>query len=145
MPKVNFGDVDDAQDFSPAPAGKYPMVVDSIEVRESSGGDEQWALTLLIADGEFEGRKVWDNLTFSPKGVNRVKIAYKAAGYETDHERNCKPKDLEGKAMLVDVVVESYVANDGTEKKRNKVTYAGYHALEGKVAAKAAANRDMPF
>lgn len=148
MPKVNWPDVRDADNFSPAPPGTYRVKVAKVDVGKSQSLDEMWTIELTIVAGDYKGKKIIDRLTFSPQGLPRVKIAAKAFGIDVSKESNFNPVDILTHHCNVDVTVEDYVSRKpGQEAKtyqNNKVAFAGYHAL-GSVSNAEEADDDLPF
>lgn len=83
---INFGDVEGS--FEVIPAGRYPVVVEKVEVRESKSSDHNyfnWEMT--ITDGDHEGRKLWMITSLSPKALFRLKDVFVNLGaIEGDEE-----------------------------------------------------------
>jgi hypothetical protein len=129
MPKVDFSTVEDAKSFTPVPAGSYAVDVDSIEGTYTSGGDEMWKMRLKVLDGPHAGRFLFDNLVFSQRAMKRVKLICSKLGLETSGEVDLTPRMLRGKTCRVTVEVEDFVDDEGREKQRNNIPYAGYEAI----------------
>ncbi len=52
-----------AADFSFVPPGKYPVVIEQSEMKPTKAGNGHYVeLVLVILEGEFQGRKVWDRI-----------------------------------------------------------------------------------
>lgn len=84
MPVVDFTDVEISV-FDPVPGGRYLVNVTEAEIREGQeSGVPYLALTLNVIDGDYEGRKLWDNMSFSPKALWKLKGFLLASGYEED-------------------------------------------------------------
>lgn len=80
---INFADVEGS--FDAMPEGRYPVIIEKVEVRESKSSDNNyfnWELT--ITEGEFEGRKLWMITSLSPKALFRLKDVYEALGVLED-------------------------------------------------------------
>lgn len=63
--------------FREVPAGTYKVVVDKLELGESSWGDAQITLWFKITDGEFKGSRIFYNGTFDEHfehGINSTAI-----------------------------------------------------------------------
>ena len=76
---INFADVENA--FETIEEGRYPVVVEKVEVRESKSSDHpylNWELT--ITEGEHEGRKLWQITSLSPKAFFRLKDQFMSLG-----------------------------------------------------------------
>ena len=54
--EIDFGQVEDAEDFSPVPDGKYHVRVIGIEEKPTRAGDPMWNLDLEIQEGPHAGR-----------------------------------------------------------------------------------------
>lgn len=80
---INFAEVEGG--FDAIPEGRYPIVVEKVEVRESKSSDNHylnWEMT--VTDGEFEGRKLWMITSLSPKALFRLKDVFDALGVLED-------------------------------------------------------------
>jgi len=118
--KIDMSDV--GEGFEPIPAGAYPVVITTIKQSEEDGpsGYPYLILEMTVSDGEFENRKLWTNLSMSPKAAFKVKEFCLAAGVDEDElagEFEFEPDDYEGAALEVAVKQESY---EGVV--RNRVT-----------------------
>ncbi len=49
------------EEFEPLPKGQYPVIIESVELRESTQTPDSYYLnwTLLCTEGEYENRKLW--------------------------------------------------------------------------------------
>lgn len=66
---VDLSDTEEAT-FETVPKGVYGVTVESCEYGPSqSSGQPMWSLQLVINEGQYEGRKLFDNLSFSPKAL----------------------------------------------------------------------------
>lgn len=121
--KVNFGDV---QEMGAVPEDTYEAVIEKIEYREAKekGKFPYLNVEYTITEGEFEGRKVWEILSWSPKALFRMRDFFAAAGYEdeeydldVDEDSNILLEpDLTGEAVVLTVENEIY-----EKKERNRV------------------------
>ena len=76
MPRIDFGQIPDAQDFTPVPDGEYLCRVIDAEETMTRSGDPMWRLRFSIENGPYEGRSLFDNLALQaalPPGVPRDK------------------------------------------------------------------------
>ena len=74
MPKIDFSNVDDVQDFSPLPDGKYLCQLSGIEEATTQNGDEMWKLRFEVVQEDHIGRLIFDNMVFSEAALKRVKL-----------------------------------------------------------------------
>ena len=126
MPKIDFSKVDDVQDFSPLPDGKYLCRLSEIEESSTQYGDEMWKLRFEVIQGEHIGRFIFDNMVFSEAALKRVKLICSRLGLDVSGEIDLTPSLLEGRKCYVSVLTEEYEDNEGNIKKRNIVPFAGY-------------------
>lgn len=126
MPKVDFSKVDDVQDFSPLPDGKYLCRLSEIEETTTQYDDEMWKLKFEVIQGEFTGRFIFDNLVFSEAAIKRAKLICSRLGLDVSGELDLTPSLLEGRRCHISVLTEEYEDNEGRIKKRNIVPFAGY-------------------
>ena len=128
MAKVDF---DSVQAFVPVPDGEYKMrVVECVE-KKSKAGNDMFKLTLEIIDGEFTGRKVWDNLVIMPSTMWRVKHACEELGLPIEGMVDLVDSMFVGCEAMVKVYTE---AQDGFDDQ-NRVSPRGYTSLGSKPAA----------
>ena len=131
MPTVDFDEVADAEDFSPLPAGAYVCRVSGVEEKMSQAGNEMWNLKLVVEEGEYVGRYLFDNLVFVGKALPRVKLVCSRLGIDVSGQVNLLPEMLMGKRARVTVGIEPYIDEHGAQKRRNVVPFAGYEAIDG--------------
>lgn len=71
--------VDPRTNFDPLPSGKYPAeIVESDVIVPRSGRGKMLKLTLRITEGEYENRKVFDNINFRHENSQTQEIAQRA-------------------------------------------------------------------
>jgi len=141
MPVVDFPAVQEAQDFTPLPAGEYLCRVENIEERQTKYNDDMWNVRFAVIDGEYIGRYIFDRITFSEAAMPRVKLFAKRLGLDVSKRYDLTPKLALGQAIWVTVEEDSYEKGDQIIKTNN-VPYAGYREYEeAKKARKPAASR----
>ena len=70
--------VEPASDFDLLPTGKYPVIIESAELKTNSKGTGQYiALAMAVLDGPAKGRKVWDNINIFHQNEKAQEIARK--------------------------------------------------------------------
>lgn len=126
MPKIDFNHVDDVQDFSPLPEGKYLCRIAEVEEASTQHGDEMWKLRLVVESGPYRGRYIFDNLVFSSAALKRVKLICGRLGLDVSGELELTPSLIKGRGCYVTVGTEEYEDHGGITKKRNVVPFAGY-------------------
>jgi len=143
MPKIDFGHVDDVQDFSPVPAGKYLCRLSGIEEASTQHGDEMWKLRFEVTQGPYTGRLIFDNLVFSEAALKRAKLICSRLGLDVSKELDLTPELIKGRVAVLTVDVEPYEDAEGRTKQRNVVSFAGYErASESDAAPDAAAETE---
>jgi len=138
MPKIDFDNVDDVQDFSPIPDGKYLCRVAEVEEATTQYGDEMWKLRLVVESGPHRGRYIFDNMVFSEAALKRVKLICSRLGLIVSGELDLKPSVIKGRTCYVTVETEEYEDHEGRTKRRNVVPFAGYDRAEGSPSTSAA-------
>ena len=132
MPTVDFDNVDDADDYSPLPEGRYLCRLTEINGdKTTQKGAEMWALTWEVTQEEHWGRRIWDNLIFAGKPLSRVKVLCRALGIPIEGPVNLTPDLMLGKYAYVDVAPDEYINTAGETKKKSAVTWTGYSEAEG--------------
>jgi hypothetical protein len=133
--KIDMSDV--GEGFEPIPADVYPVVVSTLKQSEEDGpsGYPYIILELTVAEGDFENRKLWTNLSMSPKAAFKVKEFCLAVGVSEEDlagEFEFDPDEYEGAQLDVAVKQESYEG-----QMKNRVT--NFIPAEGDAAPKKAA------
>ena len=125
---------DDVDGFDPIPAGWYKMETTGSDVKQTQAGTGQYiALEHTVLDGEYKGRKVWNNLNIVNPNPVTVEIANKTLA------TLCRAI---GKKVIADTVELHGIPFEGKVKivpakgdwpaKNGIVTY---RALEGEAGA----------
>ena len=130
MPKIDFANIDDVQDFTPLPDGEYLCRLAEIEEASTYNGDELWKLKFEVTDGEFAGRYIFDNMVFSEAALKRVKLICSRLGIDVSGEIDLTPSMLEGATCYITTEIEEYEDNEGKIKRRNTVPFAGYEHID---------------
>lgn len=113
--KANFKDV---KSYKTPPEGDYVLKVISAEAGVSSNDNDIINLECEVANGEFEGSKVWHTLNFAEKALWRTREALEAMSIEVPNgELEVDPDDL------VDVEFGATLFHDTYEgTKRAKIS-----------------------
>ena len=94
----------------PIPAGEYVAVVTDSAIKPNKAGTGEYlALTFQIADGEHEGRFVWENLNLVHPSEKAVQIARAELASLCKAVDGLNPKDsadLHNKPVLIRVAIE---------------------------------------
>jgi len=133
--EINWDEVENFDDFTPVPNGKYLCEVIEAEIRFTQSGDEMWAVRFEIVDGDYKGRVLFDNIVFSEKAMKRVKMIFSRMGINTTGKSSPTTENIMGKRVYLDVGISSYMKLDEAtgkeiEKMKNVIPFAGYHRLD---------------
>lgn len=133
MPRFDFSKVDQKDSFVSVPAGAYTCRVAEVRLGAARDGSERWSLRLDVVEGEHAGRMAaWDSLTWSERGVSRVKRVLGALGFDVTGELEVEPEDLKGLCARVQVFPEEWEdAVTGRRQERNIVPFSGWAPVEG--------------
>ena len=120
---VDLSDVDADQAFELMPKGKYVVIVDDLEYGLSqSSGNPMWTWIFKIAEGEYEGRKLWYHTVFQSNTLGMVKRALNAVGSDLGGQ-TFNPDDVANSGDLVGLRCVAKVGFNVYEgSKRNKIT-----------------------
>lgn len=130
MPKIDFSQIDDVQDFSPLPEGDYLCRLAEIEESTTQNDDELWKLKFEVIEGEYAGRYVFDNMVFSEAALKRAKLICSRLGLSVSGEIDLAPGMIEGRTCYLTVEIDEYEDSEGRIKKRNVVPFAGYERAD---------------
>jgi len=137
MPRIDFNRVDDVQDFSPLPDGRYLCRLAEVEEAATQYGDEMWKLRFVVESGPHRGRYIFDNMVFSDAALKRVKLICSRLGLDVSRELDLTPALIKGRSCYVTVETEEYEDYEGNTKQRNVVPFAGYDRADGTPATAA--------
>jgi len=130
--RFDFSTVDDSRSFVSVPAGIYACRIAEVRPRLSRDGSPLWSYRLEVDEGEYVGRTAaWDSITWSDRGVARVKQVLAVLGFDTSGMLELEPRDLINRRTRVNFVLE-LVENPTTGERveRLRVPYAGYQPLQ---------------
>lgn len=130
--RFDFSNVDDVHSFVSVPAGVHTVRVAEVREGRSRDGSTRWTFRLEVLDGDHAGRTAaWDSLTWSERGIYRVKKVLAALGMDVSGEVEVEPKDLVG--LRARVLVQPEEREDpisGNRQVRMRVPYLGYEPFE---------------
>ena len=141
--RYDFSRVEDVEDFVAVPDGTYLCRVAEVRERKARDGSERWSLRWVVEDGPFAGRTAaWDNLTWSERGIRRVKFVLAKLGVAVDGVVEVDPQSLGGRLARLTVVAEEFVnPATGARQVRSRVPFAGYVSVDGPTPAPSADDR----
>ena len=151
MPRIDFKQVDDVQDFAPLPAGTYLCRVVDVEKATTQYGDEMWKLRWVVEAGPQRGRYIFDNMVFSNAAMKRVKLICSRLGLDVSGTLELTPALIKGRTCHVTAETEEFEDHEGMTKRRNVVPFAGYESAEGAASpndgatSNAKDDDDLPF
>lgn len=124
----DFSLVDDKDSYVSVPPGIYTCRVAEIRPGYARDGSERWSLRLEVVAGEYAGRTAaWDSLTWSDRGVVRVKRVLEALGFDVSGELEVDPSDLQDMRARVQVLLEEWEEPvSGRRQERMSVPYQGW-------------------
>lgn len=121
MPSINFAKV---TTLEPLPAGNYTATIVKADLGTSKAGNEKIDLQWKIEGGQYDGRVIFDTLTFTEKALFRVKATLQGLGFPKDFRGEVRPGDLVGKTakLTVDIQAGNGVDESGEPyQARNRV------------------------
>lgn len=148
----DYTDEKNVSDFNGIPAGRYSCMIQS-PVRRITKDTNNIVFDLkhLILEGKYEGRTIEDSVTFTPNTGPIFKALYAACGLPINSVDDGDASPLEGRPLLVDVLVQWSKKNENGKwdtvniphdadldavnksaikegaRLRNTVAYGGYH------------------
>ncbi len=130
--RYDFSTVEETDSFVTIPEGVHVCRVAEARVGQSRDGSERWRLRLEVAEGEWAGRTAaWDSITWSERGIHRVKKVLEALGIDVRGEVELAPADLVGRRARVTLEPEQWEDPvSGRTQLRLAVPYLGYSPAE---------------
>jgi hypothetical protein len=131
--RFDFSQIQDVESFVSVPEGTYLCRVAEVRDGLTRDGSVRWSLRLEVAEGEYAGRTAgWDGLSWSDRGIVRVKRVLEVLGVDVRGEIDLEPRDLVGSLARIEFRSEQW--NDpvsGRQVTRLSVPYAGYAPADG--------------
>jgi hypothetical protein len=126
--RFDFSQVQDIESFISIPEGIYACRIAEVREGIARDGSVRWSLRLEVAEGEYAGRTAgWDNLTWSDRGIIRVKRVLEILGFDVRGELDVDPQDLAGRRVRAEFHAEEREdALTGRRTLSLRVPYAGY-------------------
>jgi hypothetical protein len=126
--RFDFSSIDDRESFVSITEGTYGCRVAEVRKGKARDGSERWSFRLEVSDGEFAGRTAtWDSLTWSERGIFRVKTVLGAFGFDVSDELEVDSTELVGRSSHVQLEREEWEDPDsGDRRVRLAVPYMGY-------------------
>ena len=127
-------DLTGAEDaFEPIPSGVYVVVVTNVTVKESRTSEWKYInLELTVIEGKYADRKLWVNLSLSPKALWKMKEALIAFGTNPDElqgQYTFDPAQFVGGSCIAEVI---QAPNPQTGVLRNEVK--ALHPQRGRIS-----------
>ena len=98
------------------PEGTYTLVVDSATQKSSQGGNPMIAFEFSVAEGKYQGSKLYENCSLQPQALFKLKSVLIALGLDIPNKAfDLDLKDLIGMTCEADVGHEVY---EGKKKAR---------------------------
>lgn len=135
--RFDFSSVDDVDSYVFVPEGEHNCRIADVREGTSRDGSVRWSFRLEVLDGEWAGRTAaWDSLTWSERGVYRVKKVLEALGLDVKGELEIDPQDLLNLQARVRVIPEEREDPvTGRKQVRMRVPYLGYSPLREEAPA----------
>ena len=115
--KIDFSKVsDEPTTYELIPEGLTLLKVVECEQTETSKGNEMWKFIYQ----DREEHKIYDNLVFTDKTLNRVKKTFSNLGLDVSGSFDYQPDDVVGLYMNAYVLIEDYEYN-GKKGQRNTI------------------------
>lgn len=112
---IDFSGVEEKDNL---PVGSYDIEVEKAEVGKSKNGNRKVALTLVVTDGTFKGRKVFMHPVLEGGGLWKTKQTLRALGENVDDANyRLNPNRLVGKRAVAVVDEESQEYGSAAELK----------------------------
>jgi hypothetical protein len=115
MPSINFAQV---KGLEPVPVGNYTATIIKAETGVSKKGNEKIDLQWRVEGGAFDGRIIFDTLTFTEKALFRVKATLKGLGFPDNFKGEVRSDMLVGKSAKLTVDIQM---GEGTDEQTGEV------------------------
>lgn len=143
--KYNAGNAKPIQ-FSVAPQGNYHVVITGAEEKVSSNGNDMVKVTCQIDEGQFDGAKIWHNVTFLDPESKAAGLALHflhTIGQPYQGEFEIKTSEWLGRRFLANIGVEEY--NGKKKNVINGLTVPSDGKLENPKYKRGPSEEEPPF
>jgi hypothetical protein len=113
--------------IEPLPDGWYNVSIAEVKPGVSKQGHPKMDLQLIVEDGEYAGRRIFDTLSFHPQALWRTKAVMVAFGYAEDFSGAIEPGDMVGRVAEIRIAIEQGAIDPSTNEPypaRNRVKQA---------------------
>lgn len=151
MPKMKINLDQEGGTFEPIPAGEYEAYLHNVEFKTFNSGNTGYNLEFTVAEGQYQGRKVFDNLVLIDNAKWKLAQFWKAITDDTgevvvDTE---KVPSFVGRKVLLKLDTDTYEKNGETRDKnvvkQIKKTLSGGGSVDDLQRAVFASDDDLPF
>jgi hypothetical protein len=126
----DFSEIAEGESFVSVPAGTHLCRVAEVRKGEARDGNERWSMRLEVCEGDYAGRTAaWDSITWSPRGIHRVRRVLGALGFDVSGSVELEADDLVGLTALIQTLIEEWEdPTTGYTQTRCRVPYQGFGA-----------------
>lgn len=136
MTKINFSNV---SDLKPIPPGEYEATLSEFSpVKNSSTGKPMSVLTFVVQDEDYQGRKLWQNMSLANEALPFAKRTLTRLGADPEifsDPEGFEVEDVLGQLIGVNcrlvVTVQEYPAGSGEYKNQVKEVKASTGSMFG--------------
>ncbi len=130
--RFDFSSVEDIESYVSVPEGVHDVRIAEVREGRARDGSVRWTFRLEVLDGDYAGRTAaWDSLTWSERGVFRIKKVLDAFGLDVRGELELDSRDLVNLQARAQVVPEEREdPMTGRRQVRMRVPYLGYTRIE---------------
>tara|TARA_Y100000034_G_C6852159_1_gene386691 strand:- start:81 stop:509 length:429 start_codon:yes stop_codon:yes gene_type:complete len=123
--------------FEPLPEGRYNVRVEDSSLTTASTGTQMISTQFVVTDGDFKGRKLWNNFTLTAKSLVYLYNFLKAAGSTLIDTEDIAEAEVATamKGMVASAFVEPTTTNTGNPT--NKIGKWGPPLTDGAVSGSA--------
>jgi len=106
---INFKDIGENSggSFEALPEDRYNVVVEKAELRTASTGTQMISAQFAVTEGQYKGRKLWNNFTLTPKAYVYLYNFLKAAGSKAVDSDDIDETEVAG--QMVGLTASTYV------------------------------------
>tara|TARA_Y100000310_G_C20664417_1_gene806646 strand:+ start:671 stop:1120 length:450 start_codon:yes stop_codon:yes gene_type:complete len=114
---INFKNIGENSggSFEALPEDRYNVMVEKADLRTASTGTQMISAQFTVTEGQYKGRKLWNNFTLTPKAYVYLYNFLKAAGSTAVDSDDIDESEVAGKmvGLAASVYVEIKNNNQG--------------------------------
>jgi len=106
--------------FTPLPVGVYNLRIEKVDIKKSKSNNDMINLQLVVTDGQYAGRYVFDQLAFTESSLWKIKTMLEVVGSKLVDSDNVEVKEIATELLYKPVAAYVEIVSDGKGGQTNQ-------------------------